>query len=318
VNQKAVLAIDLGGTSIKLGLVRGGDLLLTDQLDAQSDRGLERRLPELVTRLNALLQQASLTLGDVVGIGMAMPGIVDSESRKVLVVNDKYNDAPEIDLITWTNENWGLPLWLENDTRAALLGEWHYGQGQGYDNLALMTLGTGIGTSAVIEGKLLRGKHFQAGILGGHFSINRAGIRCNCGNVGCGEAEASTWNLHNRVTAHSKYSQSVLSQQNQLDFKTIFQYADQGDQLAKAIRDECLDVWATCALNLVQAYDPEVLILGGGVMASGDFIIPPIQRKLDQNGWSAWGKVPVVAASLINSAALLGMGSLVYNGIKRL
>ena len=311
--QKVVIALDLGGTRIKLGLVRGAEILVSDELTAQANLGLQARLPHLVARINALLQQASLSVADVAGVGIAVPGIVDTVNQKVLTINDKYADAPQIDLVAWAENTWGLPLRMENDTRAAMIGEWWFGQGRGYDNLVLMMLGTGIGTSAVIEGRVLRGKHFQAGILGGHVIVNRQGTRCNCGMVGCAEAEASTWNLHQLVTNHPLYPQSVLSRESHLDFKSIFQNAEAGDALASIVRDECVDVWATCAYNLVQAYDPEVLILGGGIMASREFIIPRIQQKLDQNSWAIWGKVAVVEAALINSAALLGVSDLVYN-----
>ncbi len=311
--QKAVIALDLGGTRIKLGLVRGAHILASDELDARADLGLLARLPELTGRINALLQQASLSAADIAGVGIAVPGIVDTVNRKVLTINAKYSDAPQIDLVAWAQNTWGLPLCMENDTRAAMIGEWRHGQGKGYDNLVLMTLGTGIGTSAVIEGRVLRGKHFQAGILGGHVIIDRHGNRCNCGMVGCAEAQASTWTLESFVTSHPQYPVSVLSQEDKIDFKTIFQRAEAGDTLACIVRDECVDVWATCAYNLVQAYDPEVVILGGGVMASREFIIPRIQQQLDQNSWATWGKVAVVEAALINSAALLGVSDLVYN-----
>lgn len=311
--QKAIIALDLGGTQIKIGLVRGAEILASDQLDARADLGLESRLPDLSTRIDAILQQASLSVADVAGVGIAVPGIVDTVNRKVLTINAKYSDAPQMDLVAWAERTWGLPLRLENDTRAAMIGEWRYGQGRGYDNLVLMMLGTGIGTSAVIEGRVLRGKHFMAGILGGHVIMDRHGTRCNCGMVGCAEAQASTWTLENLVTSHPQYPVSVLSQEGKIDFKTIFQCAEAGDALARTVRDECVDVWAVCAYNLVQAYDPELVILGGGVMASREFIIPRIQQKLDQNSWATWGKVAVVEATLINSAALLGVSDLVYN-----
>jgi glucokinase len=129
---------------------------------------------------------------------------VDSVNKKVLTINDKYGDVISLDLEKWAFEHFGVPLEIENDTRAALLGEWKFGNGRGYNDVVLMTLGTGIGTSAVIEGKILRGRHFQAGILGGHFIVNPKGKLCNCGNVGCAEAEASTWNLEEIVAEHDK------------------------------------------------------------------------------------------------------------------
>ncbi|MFD1144567.1 ROK family protein [Larkinella insperata] len=311
--QKAIIAIDLGGTRIKLGLVRAGTVLLTGQLDSQSGYGLQSRLPQIQATVNDMLAKADLSVPDLAGLGVAVPGIVDPVQQRVLSINAKYSDAPQLDLPKWARETWGVPLSLENDTRAALLGEWQYGSGRGYDNIVLMMLGTGIGTSAVIEGRLLRGKHFQAGILGGHFVQNPQGNRCNCGAVGCAEAEASTWSLNQRAVTHPHYTQSLLCHYNTVDFGAIFCCAEKGDALATILRNESIAVWATCAYNLVQAYDPEVLILGGGVMASRDAIIPPIQHRLNQNAWATWGNVAVVPSLLKDSAALLGAAHLAYN-----
>ncbi|CCH01612.1 glucokinase [Fibrella aestuarina BUZ 2] len=311
--EKATIAIDLGGTRIKLGLVRAGTVLLTSQMESQSGQGLQARLPQLETAINAMLAQARLTAADLSGIGIAIPGIVDPINKRVLTINGKYSDAPNLDLPAWAHETWGLPLYLENDTRAALLGEWQHGSGRGYDNVVLMTLGTGIGTSAVIEGRLLRGRHFQAGILGGHVVINTQGNQCNCGTVGCAEAEASTWSLNERATAHATYPQSLLCGYDTVDYEAVFRCAQQGDALATTLRNDSIAVWAACAYNLVQAYDPEVLILGGGVMASRDAIIPPIQERLNQNAWATWGHVAVVPGTLSDSAALLGVATLAYN-----
>ncbi len=305
-----VIAMDLGGTRIKLGLVRGSEVLASLETDACSEQGLAQRLPGIAEAIRGLLAQKSIGNEALKGVGIAIPGIVDSVHKKVLTINDKYGDVISLDLEKWAAEHFGVPREIENDTRAALLGEWKFGNGRGYNDVVLMTLGTGIGTSAVIEGKILRGKHFQAGILGGHFIVNSKGRLCNCGNVGCAEAEASTWNLAEIVAEHDKSPDGERFGNRKLDFKLIFELAADGNKRAKTVRDECLDVWAACAFNLVQAYDPEVLILGGGIMASRDHILPHIQNKLKGNSWCSWGEVKVLEASLKNTAALLGVGSL--------
>src|SRR5690349_19458598 len=120
-----------------------------------------------------------------------------------------------------------------------------------------MTIGTGVGSSAVIEGKLLRGKHFQAGCLGGHFTINVKGQLCNCGNYGCVEVEASTWNIERIAKASGEFRESVLSKESKVDFESIFRCAAGNDSLAEKLRERCIDVWSACAVNLIHAYDPE-------------------------------------------------------------
>jgi len=311
--NKPALAIDLGGTKIKIGLVQTHQVLAITSIDALSANGLRERLPHVKNAITELLVQHNISLKDLEGIGMAVPGIVDSKQKRILSIDKKFGDAPDIDFENWCNETFGLKLSMENDARSALTGEWKFGKAKTYDNVVLMTLGTGVGSSALIEGKLLRGKHFTAGILGGHFIINYKGSQCNCGNKGCVETEASTWCIAAKVKNSEDFVNSKLASEARIDFESIFRCADQGDALAMQIRNESLDVWSACAINLIHAYDPEILLLTGGIMASGDFIIPYIQQQTDAHAWTPRGKVKIEAASFPATAALLGAGYLVSN-----
>jgi glucokinase len=195
---------------------------------------------------------------------------------------------------------------MDNDARMALLGEHHAGSAQGSDDVVMMTLGTGIGSATMIRGRLLRGVHFQAGCLGGHLPVNFRGRLCSCGNIGCAEAEASGWSLPGVAREWPEYSGSALSNCDPLNFEYLFAQAEMGDRVAAEIRQHCLDVWAASAVALVHAYDPEVLVIGGGVMKSSRAILPAIQKHLNQYAWTAWGKPRVCAATLENNAALFG------------
>lgn len=306
------IAMDIGGTKIKLGLVAGGNILCTSVIDAASPAGLKEKLPLIKNSVNKMLQEQSIEKNEIKGVGISIPGIVDSIQKKVLSIDNKFNDVVDMNLTEWITDTWQTNLEMENDARSALIGEWQYGKGKGYNNVVLMTIGTGIGSSAVIEGKVLRGKHFQAGCLGGHFTININGSKCNCGNIGCVETEASTWNIGHTAKQYPAYVSSMLAQQNKLDFETIYRCANANDELAKEIRDTCLNVWSAAAVNLIHAYDPEVLVIGGGIMASADYIVPYIQKKTNEHAWTPWGKVKVEAAENINTAALLGVAYLVF------
>jgi glucokinase len=166
----------------------------------------------------------------------------------------------------------------------------------------MITLGTGLGTSAIIDGKVLRGKHGQAGVLGGHFTVNYRGRGCTCGNLGCAEAEASTAFLAELVKAHPDFPSSSLAKASVLDFAAVFRLATQGDTCARAIRDHSLQVWSSLAVNLIHAYDPELVIIGGGIMASAEVILPFVQNYVDRHAHTPWGKVSVVASELNDHA----------------
>lgn len=121
------------------------------------------------------------------------PGLVDPIHNRVISTNEKYDDACSISLDKWAWENWEVPFCMDNDARLAVAGEWWQGAARGKNNVVMMTIGTGIGTGVVIDGRLLYGQHFQAGSLGGHFVLDYKGRRCSCGNKGCVEALSSSF-----------------------------------------------------------------------------------------------------------------------------
>lgn len=311
--SKPALAIDLGGTKIKIGVVQAHMVVGTISIDALSANGLKERLPHVKNAIIELLAEHKISLNDLAGLGMAVPGIVDNKQKRILSIDKKFGDAPNIHFENWCKEELGLKLSMENDARSALIGEWKFGKAKDYENVVLMTLGTGVGSSAVIEGKLLRGKHFTAGILGGHMVINYKGGACNCGNRGCVETEASTWCITSKAWNSKGFSQSKLAKEATIDFESIFRCAEDKDELAMQLKEESLNVWSACAINLIHAYDPEILLLTGGIMASGQQIVPYIQKQTDAHAWTPWGKVKVEAASYPGSAALLGAAYLVTN-----
>jgi glucokinase len=188
----------------------------------------------------------------------------------------------------------------------ALLGEQYAGAGRGEEDLVMMTLGTGIGTAALVHGRLLRGVHFHAACLGGHFTLSIDGRTCQCGNVGCAESEASGWALPLIASEWPGLEGSSLAGLSTISFFDLFAHAKAGDPVAVQIRDHCVNVWAATAVSLVHAYDPTALILGGGVMGSAEQIVPVIQAYVDRHAWSSWGKPQIREAKLGDKAALLG------------
>ena len=146
--MKYTIAIDLGGTIIKIGLLNNGQLMDRLEIKAQSATGLMNQLPDLETSINQFLTTNNLHNEDVLGIGFSFAGLVDSSKNRILSTNQKYDDAPDIDLVGWANEKWGWPLFAENDARMALLGEWQSGAGQNCTALVMVTLGTSASTTA--------------------------------------------------------------------------------------------------------------------------------------------------------------------------
>jgi len=300
------LAIDLGGSHANCGIVEERTILANEAIAADCAEGLRPLLMRIVDTFGRLAKKTKLSLADCKGVAVGFPGLVDARVGRVLSTNAKYEDAPKVDFAAWGLEALGLPLRIENDARMALLGECYAGAARGATEVVMMTLGTGIGGVAMIEGKLLRGKHAQAGCLGGHFPILFTGRRCTCGAIGCAEAEAAGWSLPLILSEWPGASGSTLSKYQRVGFKELFEEAEAGDEVAFAVRDRCLSVWCADAIALVHAYDPEVIVIGGGVMKSAAKIILTIRSHVQKYAWTPWGKVQVRAAELGNDAALLG------------
>jgi glucokinase len=299
------LAVDLGGSHAACALVEDERVLACETVSLEAARGLGGALAPLEAALRRVAADAG-GVGACAGLAFGFCGLVDPVAGRVLSTNAKYDDAPAIDLAGWCRSALGLRLARENDARLALLGERHAGAARGCDDVVMMTLGTGVGGVAMIGGRLLRGRHQQAGVLGGHLTAAFDGRPCTCGGEGCIEAEASTWALPEVARAMPGFAQSALATAPRLDFETVFAAADEGDAVASAVRERCLRVWAAGAVAMVHAWDPELLVVGGGVMRRAGAVLPAIEAHVQRRAWTPWGRVSVRAAALGDKAALAG------------
>jgi glucokinase len=300
------LAVDLGGSHATCALVEDRIILDSRTVSTSGTVGLGPALPLIAETLQAIVSQATAATPDLAGVAFGFCGLVDYTRGRIVSTNAKYDDGPALDLAAWCQAALGLPLKMDNDARLALLGEWYAGAARGFDDVAMITLGTGIGGAAMVQGRLFRGKHSQAACMGGHFSVNFNGRVCTCGAVGCAETEGSTSSLPAVCRSTPGYESSALAQDEPVTFEKLFDHADAGDQVAAKIVDHCLRVWGAVSVALIHAYDPEVVVVGGGVMKRAARILPFLQSYVERHAWTPWGKVKVCCAQLGNDAALLG------------
>jgi glucokinase len=305
--KEVFLGIDMGGTRIKMALLdQHGEIVRATILDAKAHMSMEYRLEELVADINQL-KRADYVLK---GIGIAFPGIIDFKNKQIISRYVKYPNAHTADICGWAEKHWQVPLLIENDARAALVGEWQHGAGKGYNNLLMVTLGTGMGSAVLLEGHLLRGRNYLAGNLGGHMSIDFEGEFCNCGNKGCVETAGSTWALSKNLEKIPDYQDSSLFKAKDLSFKNIFTAAAQGDTTAEALKLKSMEAWSAAIINLLHAYDPDKLILGGGIMESKAEIIPFIEKRIRERSWLPETGIQITAAVQTKYAGLQGMWQL--------
>ncbi|SDT00774.1 ROK family protein [Microlunatus soli] len=287
----AGLAIDFGGSAVKLGILDAGTIVETAQLTVTGDASDLDRAARTATDL---IRRSSGTA--VTGAGLALPGVVDRDAGRLVRAHGKYGYLGDRDLRVWARQTIGLPAVIENDGRAALLGELSYGCAVGARDAVIVTLGTGIGSAAIIDGVLLRGRHDHAGILGGHSTVELDGPICNCGNRGCAEAVASTWALRDRYPG---------------GLRDLFDTApEQIDEPTRSDRDRVLQVWGAAIVNLCHAYDPEVVIVTGAVLRSVDRVLPALTHYVHQRLWSSSHRPPLISPERPEWSVLRGLGAL--------
>ncbi|MFK4791007.1 ROK family protein [Microbacterium sp. ZW T5_56] len=256
------LCIDFGGTEIKLAVTADHRVLASRTAGV---RGGAEDLTTAASEAHALLERMGAR-PDAVGI--AVPGVVDPTTGRMIHANAKYDHLRDFDLSAWSRREFGVEATVENDARAALIGETTTGSATARDAV-LVTLGTGIGTAAMINGIALRGHSGHAGILGGHVTVDLDGPVCPCGNVGCAEACASAW---------------VLRESTDLSMSNLFATAPD-DIERDGIRNRFLHVWGATVVTLVHMYDPAVVILSGGILRAGAAVQEPIEMYVRSHLW---------------------------------
>ena len=305
-----ILAADFGGTTIKLGVVEHGVIKARLRLEARADRPMSDRLEAVAGAWEILALKAGGTLRECKGTAFALPFVADPARSRVLGDFGKFPGAADIDFAAWSKETLGLPTALENDLRVALLGEWAAGAARGKSDVLMLALGTGVGCAVMCANRLLRGANNRAAILLGHSTVDHQGTRGRCGNIGCAEDLASTATLEARARNHPAFPTSELARAEKIDFETLFGLAAKGDVCCEALLKQSLGVWAVVLQNAVLAYDPEIVLLGGGVLRSPEVILPFMESYLREHTPGLRSQTPVAAAALGDDAALIGAAAL--------
>lgn len=263
-----ILAVDLGGTHVKLGLVDDGVLVDEDRVPAPATL---RELGTVADLGRRMIAAHTTPEAQVARAGVAVPGVVDPRSGRLTSIHDKYAYLVGFDLPGWAAAELGLPAVIENDARAALLGEVQaaHAAGIAVRDAAIVITGTGIGTAVLADGAPLIGPEGYGGVLGGHFTVDLDGPPCNCGNVGCAEAIGGSWNLAAQVRDAVGWERSALAdavRDDSMSMAVLFEAAEAGDAVATRLADRVVAAWAATAVNLCHAYQPELLIFSGGPM----------------------------------------------------
>ena len=299
------IAVDIGGTRIKIALIDDEKVIKRSIIPAYSEISFADRLPDLEREIHSLLELAG---SPVPCIGIALPCLVDPIRKRATEIYSKFEDLPEINLEKWCREKFGFPVVVEQDSKAALLGEVHYGCAKGFDNVVMVIMGTGVGTAVMLDGHLLNGKHFSAGSLGSHIVVEmKNGRKCTCPGSGCLEAYTSGWALPQLVREHSHFAESPLSSCKIIDFRALEAAVRKKDVTACDVLQTIITAMRAGIISFIHAYDPEAVILSGGPLNMGTLFTDPLLDGIDRLLWGKGRKISFLRAQNPDDSVLLGM-----------
>lgn len=304
------IGIDLGGTNIVAGLVNDNNQLIAKvSTPTLRERETSEIIGDIARITNELLKKHDLTIKDINSLGIGSPGSCDDKNGVVVYSNNLRFDNLEIR--KELQKYFDIDVRLANDADAAALGEYYAGAGEQANPFIAITLGTGVGSGIVLDGKLLTGKHFAAAELG-HMSISSNGEKCTCGKKGCFEAYCSASAIIREINKAVKSNkETILKNTVHNDFshtnaKMVFEAAEKGDVVAKEIVSTYYDRLAEGIGNIVCIFDPEVIAIGGGISAQGDKLLAEIDKRLADYVYGGKVRVKVKIANLGNDAGVIG------------
>ena len=306
------IGIDLGGTFVKAGVVDENYQIVAKAMVDSADAAGN---PELVADrmaqcANEALAKAGLTMDDVSSVGVGTPGSVDPATGTIVYANNlQVRNTP---LRKYMEERIGKKIYVENDANVAAYGEALAGGAKGYSDVIVVTLGTGVGGGIIIDGKIYGGfNHFGAEL--GHDVIVYNGRQCTCGRKGCLEAYASATGLINMtkeaMEAHKDSKLwEVAKALDEVNGKTAFDAMRLGDPVGKAVVDEYIGYLGCGLSNFVNVFQPEVLLIGGGICKEGDTLLKPLAAHIERERYSKYSshQTRLCVATLGNDAGIIG------------
>lgn len=306
--KKYVVGVDLGGTKIYTALVDlEGNIVKEKVLETLAEQGEEAVAGRIINTIDFVIEGVDKELIKAIGIGS--PGPLDA--KKGIIIETANLPFKNFEIVKVIKERYNLPTYLDNDANVATLGEFVFGAGKGTENMVYVTVSTGVGGGAIINGKLYRGNTANA-LEVGHMTIAKDGPRCGCGNVGCAESFASGTAIGNRAkeAVASKVVTSLKKYDN-VTAKEVFIEAAAGDAEAKRILDNALYYLGITVGNIMTHLDPEKVVMGGGVINGGDIVLETVKKVVAERCLSVFVEnCSIEKAKLGGQAGVLGAAAL--------
>lgn len=315
-SKKLHLGIDIGGTNINMGVLEEDKGLLfsekisTDVGESNALCNFSRISSKALNMVKSLKVQEN-----IISVGIGVPGTVDKdEGRVIFAPNVKWKDIDRVNLKDFFGKALKAPVFLAQDTEAAVLGEFLYGGGRGYESIVCITVGTGIGCGIILDSKLYKGSFGTAGEIG-HTIVEKDGLLCGCGKRGCLEAYSSATGIlrfvEDKVRAGASTKLLDKISLGEITAYDIFDAAKTGDNLSQEAINTAVDYLSIGIINLVNILCPEKVILSGGISQEREIFVNPLIQKT-REGMYSWlkDKVTIETAQLGENAPLVGAAAL--------
>lgn len=306
--KKYVIGVDLGGTKIYTALVDlEGNIIKEKTVETLAHEGEQAVIGRIIDTINYVIDGTDKDLIRAIGIGS--PGPLDVKNG--VIIETANLPFKNFEIVKTIKEEYELPTYLDNDANVATLGEFMFGAGKGTENMVFITASTGIGGGAVLNGKLFRGATGNA-LEVGHMTVSTEGPRCGCGNLGCAEALGSGTAIGRRAKeAVSTNVKTSLKNYDNVTSKEVFKEAANGDRVAKNILNTSLTYLGIAVANTITNFDPEKVVVGGGVVNGGDIVIYTIRNVVEERCMAAFVEnCKIEKAVLGGKAGVLGAAAL--------
>lgn len=303
--------IDVGGTTVKCGLFQtDGTLVDKWQIPTRMEEEGVHILPDVAAAIQAKITEKNIDKSDVAGVGIGIPGPINSNGEAACAVNLHWGFKP---VAKELSELIGLPAKAGNDANVAALGEAWKGAAAGSQNVIMVTLGTGVGGGIIVDGKIVAGHHGAGGEIGHANVCHEETESCNCGNKGCLEQYSSATGivrLAKEALAASEDASTLRALEN-IEAKDVLDAFKAGDALACRVMDEVGEKLGGALGIFAAVVDPEAIVIGGGVSKAGQPLIDCITKHYKEYAFSLCKEVPIVIASLGNDAGIYGAAKMV-------
>ena len=315
--MKFCFGIDIGGTTVKVGLVsENGEIVTRWEVPTRKGSDPAGLLEDVKVSLENCMKEQKIAKENILGIGMAAPGPVTADGVLHGCVNIGWGD---VDLKKQAEKIIGIsPVSIGNDARVAALGEAAYGAGKGAKSMLMVTLGTGVGGGVVLNGDILTGESGVAGEVG-HMTIDPYETEtCGCGKKGCLEQYASATGMVRAAERFLKETEteSVLRQLEKVTAKDLWDAAKAGDRLANEITDFVCDRLGSALANAIYLVDTETIVIGGGVCAAGQFLLDKIEKAYNGKVFAHSRNKKFALAKLGNDAGIMGAAALILSKVE--